>query len=365
MTSFIIERDKLLSNTKEILSRAGDAKVFAVVKGNGYGFGTDEYLKLLFESGIRNFAVTDADDAVKIKDMNFPDTDILMLRSTSIVEEVQKLIDNDIILTIGSISAAKTTNDISSGIGKKCRVHVKINSGMGRYGFLPDDYDSIRSVFTDFTSIDICGFFTHFPCAFKSKSNTRKQLDVFLKLLDTLNSENFDCGTVHFSNSAYLFGFKSPLGDAVRIGSAFTGRIANKPSNSNLARVGYIKSQICEMQTLPRGATAGYGSAYTAKKEIRTAVIPVGYADGFNTEKSRDTYRFRDGIFYALSEIKRMLTKKSYYGRINGKLCKILGHVGMTHTVLDVTNVSCSIGDDVILDVNPIYVSERIPREYV
>ncbi|MBE6910910.1 MAG: alanine racemase [Ruminococcaceae bacterium] len=365
MTSFIIERDKLLSNAKEIIFRAGDAKVFAVVKGNGYGFGTDEYIKLLHESGIRHFAVTDSDDAVKIRGMNLSDIDVLMLRSTSVTEEVEKLIENDIILTIGSLSAAEIANDISSKKEKSCRVHIKINTGMGRYGFLPDNYDGICSVFKNFPSIKVCGLFTHFSCAFKSESVTKKQLDAFLKLQNRLVSDGFDTGMVHFSNSAYLFGFKSPLGDAVRIGSAFTGRIANKPADCKLLRVGYLKSRICEIQTLPRGSTIGYGSAYTTKKEIKTAVVPVGYADGFNTEKVHDTYRFRDGIMYALSEIKRMLTKKTYYGKVAGKSCKILGHIGMTHTVLDVSDVPCNVGDEVSFDVNPIYISANIPREYI
>lgn len=365
MTSFIIEQDKLLSNVQEILSRAGDAKVFAVVKGNGYGFGIDSYVPLLYKAGLRYFAVTDTDDAVKIRKMNLQDSEILMLRSTSIPEEVKKLIENDIILTVGSISAAKVANSLASDSGKACRVHLKIDTGMGRYGFLPDNTDDIFSVFTDFPSIKVCGMFTHFSCAFKSEAVTKKQLDTFLCVRDSVTAKGFDCGIVHFSNSAYLFGFGAPLGDAVRIGSAFTGRIANKPDDCNLFRVGYLKSNICEIQTLPKGAKIGYGSAYTAKKEIRTAVVPVGYSDGFNTEKVRDTYRFRDGIMYALSELKRVLTKKAYYGKVNGKPCRILGHIGMTHTVLDITNVSCNIGDEVIFDVNPIYISPDIPREYV
>ena len=365
MTSFIIEREKLLSNAKEIISRAGNAEVFAVVKGNGYGFGTDEYISLLFDAGIRHFAVTDSGDALKIRGMKLPETDILMLRSTAIDEEVRSLIANDIILTVGSLDAAKAANDISSEFGKTARVHIKLNTGMGRYGFLPEDYEGIYAVFKSFPSVKVCGLFTHFSCAFKSESVTKKQLDTFLKVRDRLVSDGFDCGTIHFSNSAYLFGFSSPLGDAVRIGSAFTGRIANKPKGCKLSRVGYLKSQVCEMQTLPKGSAVGYGSAFKAKKEIRTAVVPVGYSDGFNTEKVRDTYRFRDCVIYALMEIKHLISKKAYYGKIGGKSCKILGHIGMTHTVLDVTEISCKVGDEVIFDVNPIYVSPNIPREYV
>ena len=109
---------------------------------------------------------------------------------------------------------------------------------------------SLFSVFTDFPAIKVCGMFTHFSCAFKSEPATKKQLDSFLGVRDSVTAKGFDCGIVHFSNSAYLFGFGAPLGDAIRIGSAFTGRIANKPADCNLSRVGYLKSRICEIQIL-------------------------------------------------------------------------------------------------------------------
>ncbi len=365
MTSFIIEREKIEQNAREIISRAGDATVFAVVKGHGYGFGLDEYVSILHACGIRHFAVTDVSDALEIKKKELPGTDILMLRSTSLPDEVSSLVENDVILTIGSTDAAVVVNRIALEKERRARVHIKVDTGMGRYGFAPSDAEQIVSVFTSFCALSPCGLYTHLTSAFKSRRVTDRQVDTFLALRDELSSRGIDCGTVHFANSAYLFRFHDPLGDAVRIGSAFTGRIACKTRRSGLARVGHLESNVCEIRWLSPGSKVGYGGAYTAKKAVKTAVIPVGYADGFCTEKARDTYRFRDGIFYVLSDIKRLLSGKRVYVRINGRHARVLGHIGMTHTVCDITDIPCEIGDTAEFDVNPIYVSRDIYKEFI
>lgn len=365
MNSFIIEREKIEANAREIFSRAGDSTVIAVVKGRGYGFGINDYVPLLHECGVRFFAVTDVSDALTIKKLALDDTDILMLRSTSLADELSALIDNDIILTIGSSEAAVAANGIASGKGKTARAHIKLDTGMGRYGFSVNDMEQIQSAFTRFESISACGLYTHLTSAFKSRKVTEKQIASLLAVRDELESRGIMCGTVHFANSAYLFRFRTPLGDAVRIGSAFTGRIACKVRKSGLSRVGHLESNICEIHWLAPGSSIGYGGAYTAKKAVKTAVIPLGYSDGFHVEKARDTYRLRDGLFYALSDIKRTLSKKAAYIKINGHHARVLGHIGMTHTVCDVTNIPCDIGDKAEFDVNPIYVSPDIYREFV
>ncbi len=366
MNSFVIEREKIQSNTAEIFSRAGDRTVIAVVKGRGYGFGISEYVPLLHSLGLRFFAVTDVSDALAIRNLNLPDTEILMLCSTALSDELSALIDNDVILTIGSIEAAVAANGIAFSKNKSARAHIKLDTGMGRYGFLPDELDAIYSAFTSFPSLSPCGLYTHLSSAFKSRRVTEEQISSLYSVKEELSSRGVDCGTVHFANSAYLFKYSSQeLGDAVRIGSAFTGRIACKVRRSGLSRVGHLESRICELKWLPAGSKIGYGGAYTVKRPVRTAVLPIGYSAGLHVEKARDTYRIRDCIFYVLSDIKRTITGKQFFAVINGRRARVLGHIGMTHTVCDVTDISCSIGDAATFDVNPIYVSPDIYREYI
>lgn len=365
MNSFIIERERIELNAREIFSRAGDAAVIAVVKGRGYGFGISEYVPLLHSCGVRFFAVTDASDALEIKKLALESTNILMLRSTALPDELSALIENDIILTVGSTEAAVAANGIAAEKGRAARCHIKIDTGMGRYGFSASDTEQVVSAFTRFANLSPCGLYTHLTSAFKSRKVTETQIARFLALRDELSERGIDCGMVHFANSAYLFRFRKPLGDAVRIGSAFTGRIACKVRKSGLSKVGHLESNVCETHWLTPGSKVGYGGAYTARRAVRTAVIPVGYSDGFGVEKARDTYRLRDGIFYILSDIKRTLLGKAVYVKINGRHAKVLGHVGMTHTVCDITSIPCDIGDKAELDVSPLYVSPDIYREFV
>ena len=365
MTSFVIKKDGIKNNAREIISRAKGAKVVAVVKGRGYGFDVSKYAPLLYEAGIRFFAVTEVHDAMTIRNLGLDGIDILMLRSTALSDELTILIENDIILTIGSYDAAVNANKTAHDCGKHARVHVKIDTGMGRYGFLPDETEQIVSVFTKFENLRAEGLYTHLTFAFKSRKITEHQLASLFSVQKQLTDMGIDIGMMHFANSAYLFKFGEPLGDAVRIGSAFTGRIPCKVRKSGLERVGYLESEVCEIRWLRPGSKVGYGGTFTAKRAIRTAVIPIGYSDGFGVEKAHDAYRFRDGIFYILSELKRTLLRKKLYVNINGKPARVLGHIGMTHTVCDVTNINCEIGDIAEFDVNPIYVSPDILREYI
>lgn len=365
MNALIIEREKIKANAAEIFSRAGDATVYAVVKGRGYGFGLNEYVPLLHECGVRHFAVTDVSDALQIAKLGLEDIEILMLRSTALPDELAALIENNIMLTVGSIEAAVNANSIASEKGVTARIHVKIDTGMGRYGFSPDDTEQIVSVFCRFDSLIPCGLYTHLTSAFKSRRVTERQIASLFSVRDELSSRNINCGTVHFANSSYLFRFRTPLGDAVRIGSAFTGRIACDVRKSGLSRVGYLEGNICEIHWLAPGSRVGYSGAFKAKHATKTAVIPIGYSDGFHSEKARDTYRLRDGIFYILSDIKRVLSRKTVYAKINGRHAKVLGHIGMTHTVCDITNIPCEIGDKAEFDINPIYVSPDIYRDFV
>ncbi len=365
MNSFVIQRDKIEQNVSEILSRAGDSTVIAVVKGNGYGFGISEYVPLLHSFGLRFFAVTEVAHALKIRELNLPDTEILMLCSTALPDELSALIENDIILTIGNTEAAVLANGISLSKNKVAKVHIKLDTGMGRYGFNPTEIDAIYSAFTSFPALFPCGIFTHLTQAFKSKKVTDEQVSSLYSVIDELSGRGIDCGMVHFANSSYLFRFSGELGDAVRIGSAFTGRLPFKSRRSNLARVGYLESRICDLKWLPAGSKIGYSGAYTVKKPVRIAILPIGYSHGLYVEKMRDTYRLRDCIFYILSDIKRTLTKKSLYAVINNRRASVLGHIGMTHTICDVSDIPCNIGDTAIFDVNPIYVSADIYREFI
>ena len=139
----------------------------------------------------------------------------------------------------------------------------------------------------------------------------------------------------------------------VRLGSALLGRVR---ARSGLRRVGVCEATVDEIRWLPAGHTTGYGAAWRAKKPTRVAVIPVGWYHGFTNEHGHDIFRFRDCLRDALGAVKRMIFGKKIYVNIGGKKCPVLGHVGMLHTVCDVTKAKCDVGDKVTMEINPTQV---------
>ena len=367
MNGFVIDKDKLIKNVQEVLKRAGKRKLYAVVKGDGYGFGLKEYVNILLSCGVNAFAVTEPNEAEIIRQYGAGDIEILMLRSTSVESELESLIKNRAVITIGSSRSAAAANSVAAKLGiTPYPVHIKIDTGMGRYGFSPKESDDIISVYKYMENLKAEGIYTHLNCAFGSKKKTRAQVDTFLRVCEDISKAGYDTGCVHYANSSALFRFVDwDFKDAVRIGSALTGRLAVPVKNSGLAKVGYLESRVCEIKWLSPGATVGYGGVYKARNAVRVAIIPLGYSHGLGVEKIRDSYRIRDGIRYILQDLKRTLTGQKIHVKVNGKPARVLGHIGMLHTVIDVTRIDCEVGDRVTADVSPLYVDGNVKRKFI
>lgn len=363
MKKFVIEKDKLAANSHRIQEKAG-VPVIAVLKADGYGFGMQQMAEVLRETGIRMFAVTEPEDAAKLREWGYTDEDILVMRSTAMADEVYQIVQANAIATVGSPEAAYCLNEVAKGCGVQARAHVKLDTGMGRYGFLPDQYEELKLVYTANEGIEVTGIYTHFHSAFANEAATRAQYKQLCDMSQRLQADGIDCGMRHAANSSGVFCYDDLMLDAVRVGSAFTGRIPAKTS-TGLSRIGYLESRVIELRTVPKGHTFGYGAGYVAKDATRVAVVPVGYTDGFSVEKKKDLYRNRDILRYILAELKKIGGRGNIYITINGQRARVLGHVGLCHVSCDVTGLDVHNGDTAILDVNPLYLSPLVPKEYV
>ena len=353
MKTLLVETNKIRANLETIKTRAGKAQVIAVLKANAYGLGLREMAQLCREASIRRFAVTEPEDAVRLRDWGFGEEEIIVLRSTANADEIRQILQSGATATVGSYDAALALNGLAESEGIVCDVHIKVDTGMGRYGFLPTEIDRILSIYRYLTNLHVTGTYTHYANAFKSAKKTQLQLDAFLGVVEKIRAAGFEPGMLHASNSEAMFGCKTDNLDAVRIGSALLGRVRVR---SGLRRVGYCEAAIDEVRWLPAGHTTGYGAAWKAKKPTQIAVIPVGWYHGFTCETGHDIFRFRDCLRDALGAVKRMIFKKKIYVTINGKKCPVLGHVGMLHTTVDVTKVNCKLGDKAILEINPTQI---------
>jgi alanine racemase len=235
---------------------------------------------------------------------------------------------------------------------------------MGRYGFLPSQYEHIKTVYTRIPNVTVTGIYTHFHSAFADGDATHKQCSQLLEITSKLASEGIEPGLRHAANSSAVYGYSDLMLDAVRVGSAFTGRIPSKVP-TGLHRLGYLESRVIELREVPAGHSVGYGAGYITKKATKIAVVPVGYTDGFSVEKKKDLYRFRDVIRYLIGELRTFFRKGIITVQVDGKPARVLGHVGLCHVSLDVTDLDIDLGAKAVLDVNPLYVSPLVEKEYV
>ena len=371
-----ISKDNLRHNINSIKNKiekeSPGIKVYAVVKANGVGLGLEEYSKFLIENGINSFAVARFEEAMALRKTEIKE-EVLLLTPVVDKKELKSLVQNDITLTIGSLEEIKILKEVIESINselgkkeepKKAKVHVKIDTGFGRYGFVYSDLVAILSTFKSVDeNIEIEGLFTHFSKAIDEKW-TKIQYQRFCEVIEFLKKNGYEPKYLHCSASTAFMKYKNMRLNAVRLGSVFQGRTLIK--NTGLIKIGKFKTSIAEIKTVPKGYNISYGNTYVTKKETKLAIIPVGYMDGFNKEVKRDNFKVSNNIIAVLMEIKKLFKDNRFEAKINGNSYKIIGRLGMYHSIIDITDSeNIKIGDSVILNITPLQTNDEIRREYI
>lgn len=351
MKAYIVETEKLKHNIEILKQQAGSAVIWGVVKGNGYGLGAGKLALLLKEQGIDHFAVTDLAEARALREAGLTEDPILMLRATSDRQELEALVSLDVICTLGSLEDGGALNDTASSLGRTAHAHVKLDTGMGRYGFLPEQINQAAGLWK-YDNITIEGVFTHFYRA-GSERVTKKQFSDFRSAVDVLRSMGLEVGMVHCCNSLGFWYYPEMHLDAVRLGSALLGRVGYGP-RANLRRIGYVQADVEALRVIPKGHNVGYGGDCRVRRDTRIAVIGVGYFHGFSVERGYDVFRIRDCLRSMGRYLKYLLKRRCLTVEVNGKTCKVLGHVGMVNLIADVTDIPCALHDPVKLQINPL-----------
>lgn len=359
-----IDSRDLEFNVEKIKHRAGNSKVIAVVKGNGYGLGLREFSNFLFNHGISDFAVSSVEEAIELSQI-LPDCNILCMEASSVKEDMEALLESNVCITIGDADAAKTLNELAKEKNKKAHVQIKIDTGFSRYGFNYNDKDLILKTIQANTSLFVDGAFSHFSCAYFAKPDyTKLQFERFMSVKAFLEKNSIKIEMYHIANSSAFLQYQSMYLDGVRIGSAFLGRVSVK-NTIGLKRIGMLKSNVVSIKSIKKGTPIGYSNSEIAKKDMCLAIVPVGYSDGFHVKIKNDTFKFVDKLRILKDDLFEFFKDSRIYVFINDIKYPVIGKVGMNHVAVDITGSQVKINDEVKMDISPILVNSKIRREYV
>ena len=317
------------------------ARLMAVVKANGYGHGSIEVAREALQNGAQYLGVARINEAIPLREAGL-EVPILIF-GYSPPDLAPLLIDYELTQTVYSPSPASALSEQATRKGKKINIHLKVDSGMGRLGFLlaatndtPDDIaaqNSVRGIetITRLPGLAVEGIFTHFATADSAdKSYANLQLDRFMDLLSRLQKEGLEPPVRHAANSAALIDMPDSHLDMVRPGIATYGLHPSDEVNKSmldLRPVMSLKSRIIHLKRVPPGFNISYGITFQTKNHTTIATVPVGYADGFN----------------------RLLSSRGHM-LVHGQRVPIVGRVCMDLTMLDVGEVSgVALEDEVVV----------------
>ena len=323
MRKLVIEKSAVKNNLAVIKERAAGAVIYGVLSGDGGGAGIAALAQLLRDEGIGHFAVSEVSEAQALREAGFVDEEILMLRSTTDREELERLVDLNAVCTISSV-----------------------DTGMGFGGFLVGEPEKILLAYRSLPNVALSGIYTQLHAAQPNDPEAKQQLEQFHQVLDTIHSAGFETGVVHAAGSFSLLHDDSARLDGVRAGSAILGR-CRRTRDDGLRTVGYGEAPLAEVRWLPRGHTIGADKPLVLKKPTRVAVLPVGYQNGFGVERPRQS-----GLTALLAQWRRGRRRTV---RVGEQRARVLGPVGASETILDVTNMKCAYGDLAVFEMDPLF----------
>lgn len=365
MPTLTINTSALEHNIHLVQKLANNTAVIAVLKNNGYGLGLLPFAFFLQDKGICYFAVTELSDAVALRNSGISGH-ILLLTPLYDFKELLTAIRNDIELCITSVSCALATEDAAMYLNRiAVPAQLCIDTGFGRYGFLPNEPKKIRDTVNSMSHIHICGIFSHLHgSACRNAGCVRRQYSEFQTLCETLSAEGLSLGMRHISSSSSLIRFPEMNLDAVRIGSAFLGRLA-VTDTAGFQEVCRLEARITDIHTLPAGHNVGYGNSYRLKHPAITAITDAGYCHGLGMKHSHFPGNYRCPVLYVLRRLRQLLTTRAPFAQYQNRKLPVLGQICMNNSILDATGCHLQIGDTVSFPVNPVYVDSRIKRNYL
>jgi len=325
-----IDLDAIAYNTKNIKRLIGNKELIAIVKADCYGHGAVDVVPTFLENGASRLAVAMLTEGIELRENNI-NAPIVILGYTPLYLG-EELINYDIEQTVYDLDYAKELSEIALSLNKRAKIHIAIDTGMGRIGFLPcnETVKTIAEICT-LKGLEVVGIFSHFSTSDEEdKSYTKEQLLKFTNVVENLKVLGIRIPLKHLSNSGAIIDMPETYLNAVRPGiilygyypsnEVFKDNLSIKPALTLKTKIGHVKE-------LDKDMYVGYGKTFRTNKKTIVATLPIGYGDGYPR---------------ALAKNAKII--------VNGKFAKVLGRICMDQCMIDVTDVeNVKTGDEVII----------------
>jgi alanine racemase len=323
-----VDLDALAFNVRRLKGMVdSNVMLTAVVKADAYGSGAVAVARTALLNGAGHLAVASLEEALELREAGIS-APILVLSYTA-PAAIRHAVRQNITVTVFDLGLARAYDQMAASAGGRLRVHVKVDTGMGRMGVMPADAVTLFRHLLGLHHLDVEGIFTHFAVADEDPVYTAEQAATFKSVLKPLRAAGIAPRYIHACNSAGTLAFPEYHFNMVRVGIAMHGVSPSDsvPVPADFKPVMRWKTFVAQVKTLPDGHTVGYGRSYTCEGEQRLAVIPVGYADGFRRGPAN-------------------------WGRVlvRGQYAPVVGRVSMEKTSILVSHIpDVAIGDEVVL----------------
>ncbi|MCL5267190.1 MAG: alanine racemase [Bacteroidetes bacterium] len=315
-------------NISQIARRVGkNVRIMGVVKANAYGHGLVPVMKAVVDAGASYLGVALPEEGVELRQhTNVP----ILVFSPPIEESLETFVRFDLDASISSIETAHALNSVARSAGKKAKVQIKIDTGMGRLGFFPNvAVDAVRAI-SNLDSLSIVGIYSHFATSDETnKEFAYRQLREFKSVAAAVRDIGLYSPLFHTANSGAILDMPETFFDMVRPGIMTYGYYPSLETSESvdIKPALSLKSSVVHIKTFRPGMSVSYGRKYFTKGNNRIAIVPIGYGDGYT----------------------RMLTGKTSV-LVNGKKYTVVGTITMDHIMVDLgSDFEVQPGDEVIL----------------
>ncbi|MCH7761862.1 alanine racemase [candidate division TA06 bacterium] len=323
-----IDLDALRENFRAIRQRVGRRGILVPVKADGYGHGSVEVSRVFAEEGVNMLGVASSGEGMDLRSGGI--TLPILILSPSTLLDIPAIFQEDLTPTVVDWDFALHLSREAQKIGRRVKVHVEVETGMGRTGIDFESAPEFILALTELKNLQVDGVFTHFASAEeKEKSYTLKQLKRFEKVVTTLKEKGYRIPYLHTANSAALLELPQTYFNLVRPGLLNYGLYPSEEVSRSIPvkRVMTFKTRVVQLKKVDKGISISYGRTYTTERDSLIAVLSVGYGDGF---------------VRSLSNRGEVL--------IQGMRAKVVGTVCMDLTMVDVTNIQgVQVGDEATL----------------